>query len=418
MKPHSNCYSTIEMYSPRMKALVVAISLTLINSVYSQDAKKDLFVRVEINQSDLTPKQQSILDRLQTQKSAAKVEIIRVNESALTSSQAAIVLNPTKELRFQTTMSEKITGDGKTYVGKTTEPRDHVQFVNRQGNVTGTIRADGKLFSLRPIGAGLHALIQQDEAKFPPEHPPGFEKREKSGTDNRRDAKPNLLNDATPTSAPLRILVAYTPEAASTTADIKGLVQLAVDETNTGYQNSKINLVAELADSFEVSYEESGSFDTDLDKFRGRNDGKMDEVHARRDQSKADVCVLLLKNSSSCGLADAIKATESTAFAVVSTECATGYYSFGHEIGHLQGARHNPETDATNSPFAHGHGYRYEPGSWRCIMSYNCSGGCTRIPYWSNPAVMKDGVPMGTTGTHNNAKVLNDTAATITNFRN
>ncbi len=49
-------------------------------------------------------------------------------------------------------------------------------------------------------------------------------------------------------------------------------------------------------------------------------------------------------------------------------------------------------------------------------MSYRCSTGCTRIPYWSNPDVQNGGSPMGTTATHNNAMVLNETAPVITDF--
>ena len=58
------------------------------------------------------------------------------------------------------------------------------------------------------------------------------------------------------------------------------------------------------------------------------------------------------------GQADAIYADASSAFAIVDYDCATGYYSFGHELGHLQGARHDPNNDPTSTPFAYGHGYQ------------------------------------------------------------
>ncbi|HZG54421.1 MAG TPA: zinc-dependent metalloprotease family protein [Pyrinomonadaceae bacterium] len=69
----------------------------------------------------------------------------------------------------------------------------------------------------------------------------------------------------------------------------------------------------------------------------------MKEVHELRDTHKADVCVLLIDSPLACGKADKIFATEDRAFAVVHYSCATGNYSFGHEIGHLQGASHNKE---------------------------------------------------------------------------
>jgi hypothetical protein len=116
-------------------------------------------------------------------------------------------------------------------------------------------------------------------------------------------------------------------------------------------------------------------------------------------------------------LASAIGATSSTAFAAVYHGCATGYYSFGHEIGHLQAARHDPNNDPTTTPYAYGHGYQYAAGNWRTIMAYNCSGGCTRINWWSNPNKTRGGVPMGTASQSDNTRVLNITSPIMANFK-
>ena len=69
-------------------------------------------------------------------------------------------------------------------------------------------------------------------------------------------------------------------------------------------------------------------------------------------------------------------------------------------------------------PYAYGHGYQYPAGGWRTIMAYACSTGtCNRINYWSNPAKLRSGVPMGTTTRSHNQRVLNNTKATIAAFR-
>jgi hypothetical protein len=154
----------------------------------------------------------------------------------------------------------------------------------------------------------------------------------------------------------------------------------------------------------------------DRDRFRITNDGFMDEVHTLRNRDKADIAVLIMRNSNYCGIASDIFAEPDTAFAVVAQNCATGYYSFGHEIGHLQGARHDPAADSSKAPFPYGHGFCYPSGNWRTIMSYN-NGCATRLQYWSTPSVRRGNVAMGTSKTHNNARVLNGTAAYIANFR-
>ncbi len=117
-------------------------------------------------------------------------------------------------------------------------------------------------------------------------------------------------------------------------------------------------------------------------------------------------------------MAAAIKATATSAFAAAHYTCITGYYSFGHEVGHLQGARHDRYVDSSTSPYPYGHGFIPASKSWRTIMAYgnNCSN-CTRIQYWSNPLKTYGGVAMGTAAYEDNARVLNETRGTVAGFR-
>ncbi len=133
---------------------------------------------------------------------------------------------------------------------------------------------------------------------------------------------------------------------------------------------------------------------TDRDRFRIQKDRFMDEVHGLRDRYAADVAILITDSGGGCGIASAILANAATGFGVAKRDCATGNYTFGHEIGHLQGARHNPEADPSTNPFPYGHGYYYQPGRWRTIMSYNCPNGCTRGQFWSTPDLVINGVSL------------------------
>jgi len=264
---------------------------------------------------------------------------------------------------------------------------------------------------VEPVGGGVHALIKVDQSRFPPEHPPSMQQREQRG-----DIRPPARRDIQRADAPVGIdvLVAYTPSAAAAVSDINATIALAVAEANQSYQNSGINIQLNLVDSFQHTYTEgSNSFDQILSDFAGNAN-----VNNRRNTSYADVAVLIINKSDYCGLADAIMANANNAFAVVYYDCATGYYSFAHEIGHLQGARHDPANDPTTTPYAYGHGFqRTTAPVWRTIMAYNCPGGCTRLQYWSNPNVLYGGVAMGTAATNHNARVLNETAATVAAFR-
>ena len=87
-------------------------------------------------------------------------------------------------------------------------------------------------------------------------------------------------------------------------------------------------------------------------------DGDMDSVRALRDTYAADVVSLFVENAGDCGLGYVIatvgNAFESYAFSVVKRSCATGYYSFGHELGHNMGATHDwYPMDVGAYPYSH-----------------------------------------------------------------
>lgn len=295
------------------------------------------------------------------------------------------------------------------------DPMNSVTLVNNKGRVTGTIRVDGALFRIRPLKGGGHVVIEVDEKAAPPDHPAGVSIP--TGP-LARIAGRNTTNDLAKSHTVIRVMSVATNSAISASGDIGGLVNLAIAEANQSYTNSGVLITLQAAGLYSTSYAESGSFSTDLARIRGTTDGYMDSIHGLRNTNKADMVMFVINNSSSCGLASAIGASATTAFAAVHWSCATGYYSFGHELGHLQAARHDPANDPTTTPYAYGHGYQYASGGWRTVMAYACSTSCTRINYWSNPSKTYGGKAMGTTSTHDNTRVLNNTRASIAAFRN
>ena len=291
------------------------------------------------------------------------------------------------------------------------DPINSVMLVNNGGRITGNVHYNGEWYKIRPLHTGDHAIVQVDSSAMPPDHPAEYGQLR---TVRMPDSRASLAKADTV----IRVMVNYTPSAASASGDINGLITLAVAESNQGYTNSGVLIDLILANKAQVSYTESGSFSTDLSRYRGTADGYMDGIHATRNSSTADVAVLLINNASSCGLASGIGSSATTAFATAHWDCATGYYSFAHEIGHLQSARHDPATDGTNTPYAYGHGYQYNGSPrWRTIMAYDCSAGCPRLNYWSNPNKLYNGQPMGTAARNDNARVLNATRGTVAAFR-
>ncbi|MFH2038292.1 MAG: M12 family metallo-peptidase [Chloroflexota bacterium] len=225
------------------------------------------------------------------------------------------------------------------------------------------------------------------------------------------------------------IMVVYTKAARiaeGSTAAMKARIALAMTETNTSYAIAGVTTRLNLVHTKEYLYAETGNMETDLNRLVDSLDSYFVGIQTLRNTYGADMVGLIVENGGFyCGLASAIMANATNAYQVTDRSCATGYYSFGHEFGHLQGARHDVYVDPSTSPYAYGHGYVHT-GSiyaqrWRTIMAYNtkCSDlgyNCTRLQWWSNPYITFNSAPMGNTKAKN-FQVLNVTDYTVANFR-
>jgi len=400
---------------------VLSLILVLCFAVSAQAA--ELFLPVPATRaSDILPQKNVLVEQLMKQKTTKSISLVRINLDALKQDSVDLSLRADVSARATKRRIDKRSDTDFTWYGQLADVPGDALLVIHGDVLEGTVRHGTELYKIQSVGAGVHSVIQIDQAQFPQEEPPSFKDKERQI--NRLDIKGNSaagdssLSSETPV---IEVLVAYTGSAETAkggAGNMNAMIQLAIDETNQGYQNSGINARLHLAHAAKVTYAETGkSYDTILADFAGASDGSMDEIHALRNTYAADVSVLIINQSDYCGLADAIRATADTAFAIVHYDCATGYYSFGHELGHLQGARHNTEVDASTAPFAYGHGF-HNGTAWRTVMAYNCTPSCPRLQYWSNPSVSYSGVAMGTVAVEDNARVLNTTAATFATFRN
>lgn len=360
---------------------------------------------------------------------SASLELVQANAAAVTEKATSLSLNlaPGLDLRAYRTDSYRTKSGNIVWAGVLVEagaanvpfsaeafqfdPRSSIMLVRSGNTLTGNVQFAGDWYKIRPLRTGGHAIVLVNPAAMPPDHPAEYANLK---TINM-PVRPDSLDKA---NTVIRVMVHYTPSAASASGNISALIDLAIAESNQGYTNSGVLITLELATKAQVTYTESGSFSTDLSRYRGTADGFMDSIHTTRNSVTADVGLLVINNASSCGLASSIGSTAATAFSTAYWDCITGYYSFAHEIGHLQSARHDPANDPTTTPYAYGHGYQFNGSpKWRTIMAYDCSGGCTRLNYWSSPLKTFNGQPMGTAATNDNARVLNNTRATVAAFR-
>ena len=255
------------------------------------------------------------------------------------------------------------------------------------------------------------------------------------------------------------VAVFYTTAAKTAqggTAQMQTKVDELVAAANLAYTNSGVNQSINLVAVEEVAYPETGTLRTDLDRLQAPSDGHLDEVHAIRDRTRADIVILLRAqwDGTINGLAYRME-SESRNFAPfafgVSTVEAT---VFAHEMGHIMGLLHdrydackhdmdNPACPTHEvKPYAYGYVNQeaFESGAatstrWRTIMAVNhqcvdnSNFNCDWLLYFSNPDNSypdDDGDPMGVSGTQNTdaldgpadaARALDDTRDTVAEFR-
>ena len=273
-----------------------------------------------------------------------------------------------------------------------------------------------------------YQVTEIDQSQFPQEL--------KSWRNQAEFKSPPTVPNAALDSAPqIDVLVVYSDDAraaAGSSTAMLNLIDLAVAETNSGYQNSGILQRINLVHSAEVNFNElNNSAANGLDWGKAleqlsETDGVIDEVQSLRNSYAADLVVMLVNDSSFCGigwLSTSAHINAQNGFSVVSRTCATGYYSFAHEMGHNMGAHHDRATAGSGTAmYEYSYGYQSPSRTFRTIMAYNCPfGSCPRINKWSNPQLSYHGEPTGiSAGTPNSADnhlTLNNTAAIVANFR-
>jgi Metallo-peptidase family M12 len=214
------------------------------------------------------------------------------------------------------------------------------------------------------------------------------------------------------------LMVLYTRRAGSRyVLDMRTLIATAIEQINASFRNSGVgNVGLRLVHAEPIDYVETelGHFDHLYRMVDGV--GAFDRVGKLRDDNRADIVGLIVDDPSQCGLATRVAPDPEEAYFVVHHSCALLSFSMAHEIGHILGARHEPQIDAGNAPASYGFGY-VNGNEWRDIMSYaqSCSG-CPRLPRWSNPRVQYQGQPTGTL-TSDAARVILEQADRIAHFR-
>lgn len=244
--------------------------------------------------------------------------------------------------------------------------------------------------------------------------------------------KPVVNTELPPASnSTIDILVVYSSEYAASYSNsqsqIKAQIETRVAEANVIFERSQIGVTFVLLGFEEISLSDNTT--------SGSTVAGSSEAKNIREQYGADLVSFWTVNGSA-GSAQNYSGNSSSAYNTSRKRDIESRYTFVHEMGHSMGAKHDRQTyvdkgrgdELTPSLYKYGKSFT----NYRTVMSYdNCPSGnsCNRIMNFTNPDIDHNGVPTGiaydpsnpisdkSNGPADNARRLNDTRASIEQFR-
>ena len=332
------------------------------------------------------------------------------------------------------------------------EPWGEVRLVVNGPVMVGTVVTPEGMFTIRFGGSNRHVIRQIDpsaerfECELEDGPLPAPPLQAISSIDRELPAGGSPVvqtgNDPTEDGSETRVLMVYTRAAERRqggAAGMKALNDLLIQSANQAFEESGVNPRLVLAHEVMVDFVEENTH-ADLFYLRNAYDGKMDEVHALRNEYAADVVSLI--RSGGGGRASALRSEELSAertSAFIVSGPSEGVFT--HEIGHVFGVQHDRYEGLRGGLYDYAYGYvnkrafeedAPESARWRTVMAYprRCAhaglGGCTWLLRFSNPdqTHLGDamGVPASSTvtgpdGPADARKTINMTARWVGSFR-
>jgi hypothetical protein len=307
-------------------------------------------------------------------------------------------------------------------------PESRAVFAYNEGFLSGSVDTVDHSYALRPATADAAQLYEVDATQLPPcggvRHPvidaeviaaAAERKARQAAVTAAESATTPTVAASAGTGVEVHLLMLYTQSVkttlsgASRVAALQSEFDAAAAKVNSELAASNVTARVKLVKIAETTYDESvsasdGVQNDALTALYKTSDGKMDEIHALRDQVGADVVCLVLNRSdtSSIGLSFVLDNPSSVnqsydlvnsfyGFAVVQYAAVAGTDVVPHELGHIFGCAHargDPGATGTkDGAFSYSYGYRFFGNNGRQyhdIMAYSPG---TGLSYYSNPEV-------------------------------
>ena len=263
---------------------------------------------------------------------------------------------------------------------------------------------------------------------------PEMLKLEKSVIDLERNHRPEE-------SADIDVMIVYTPAAQLWANENGGGIENVVAQSMIKGQlvldNSEVLINITLVYSGLVNYTEGSSSQDDLDHLTSPSSGSLDEVHTLRDAYGADLVSLFSFVNDTGGLGWLLtnqNGTPDYGFSISRVQQASWTYTHIHEMGHNMGLHHHAQQNVQPGPTSWWNwpentwsaGWRWtgnDSGNYCSVMTYEggqyFSDGIShsRVPYFSNPNILYQGVATGNSSSGDNARSLRGIKHIIADYK-
>jgi hypothetical protein len=196
-------------------------------------------------------------------------------------------------------------------------------------------------------------------------------------------------------------------------------IDAAMLEANIVFQNSRVNARVHLAQATEINYVESGSVSNDLARLTNPGNGILAQGHRLRDQVNADLVCMITETGSDWWFYGLQGPSAENAFSIIRRPYLTGSYYFPVTLSFNFGCQLERSSADSIGAFPYAYGYSFW-GNGTFYSTVEAFSG-QRIPYFSNPDILFQGVPIGVpaglVNAANNALVINQTAPIVAAFR-
>jgi hypothetical protein len=423
----------------RLILILVGLLLCVSASLYGQrklikELRKDL-------PAETNDKHAKLFQDFKKRPFIKDVSLIELDLDLITSEEVEISIEDMSTVARKKFVEDHGSGSGgSSWFGQLADETG-IFFTVIDGKVASKFYLDKTPCLIIPFDAKYHLLVRysNDIDSYTCGTPHGSavseERRPKDRETNERDLSTSALSidDA----CTMRVLfVVTTPAEAEIPMSLELAARMLQDETNLAYEQSQINLRMEIARVVRTSYVETttntsataygstSSFPTDLVNLRNGS-GLLSTVATLRNTYSADVVAMVRSAATNStqgffGIAFGIPTGTQTvdplnAFCLISTEhMIGGRFTFAHEIGHIQGARHDNHT--STPAYARGFVFSTASTTNRTIMAVGCSSsastGC-RVQFFSNPDVTFNGIAVGVADQRDNARRINETSTQL-----